>query len=953
MRDAEFRDWLGRRTWNGKRLTDKAIRNRVGKGHRMERALPDLGFEERDLDAVHANGGWPRLLDALRALWTDWTSNEAAARRMAPEAPDPTRQIGNLLNVARQYGHFSDGKDPNYDVEADAEEGEEIDEGALAALKERFHAGFPDFETGGGFPGRTSYHEREDDYKRALIAKVRDLLAKPPLNRSVLGGALLDLVLDKDVNLVGDYRRRNHLHEVRNRSRGELEAAVGTLALSDADPPEAAAAFVEAAWPLVLKGSEHSKPFADIRVLATLFQALARPNRAIAISYTRFHNLGMALLGRPLFGNNVLTAHEYRTILDLAGELFRIMDEDWEWAPRDLWDVQGFIWVTCEQKLDVDRTSDADRIRQHALDAYVTPARQRGDLSVTIRAGDLHNALGLSAAHANVCQALRGRRFLELAGLGQPTVTGPENSSTTTFTYAIATPASPNAEAGGAGPYWFVGASFGRTHDQVDRFLSGGFWEISEPTARQRAQVLSMKPGQRIAIKATFVKRLNLPFDNRGRSVSVMPIKAIGTITANPGDGERVSVAWEPGYAPREWYHYTYQPTIWEVYPDKEMARRLIAFAFEGAEQDYDWFLANLSNWKDVALPAEGAEDESRPDPRPRDPQNIILFGPPGTGKTHRTMAEAVRLCLGLEGDDALVAAEDRRSELRAEYERLRSLGQIAFVTFHQSYAYEDFIEGREPRPIAGSAGFELATRPGLFVRFARKAAESEEEHVLIVDEINRANVSKVFGELITLIERDKRKGMQHGIALRLPYSQEEFSVPANLHIVATMNTADRSIALLDTALRRRFTFREIAPQPELLPEEVDGVPLRRALEAMNERIEYLVDRDHRIGHAFFMGEGGGSRAAIDRTMRDKVVPLLQEYFFEDWSRVAAVLGERREKGGGFLDCRKLRDPTGEGGDDHFSWSVRAQFSDDAYLRLVGAPAPAAGEEADAASDGA
>ncbi|MEW9305458.1 AAA family ATPase [Labrys neptuniae] len=210
------------------------------------------------------------------------------------------------------------------------------------------------------------------------------------------------------------------------------------------------------------------------------------------------------------------------------------------------------------------------------------------------------------------------------------------------------------------------------------------------------------------------------------------------------------------------------------------------------------------------------------------------------------------------------------------------------------------------------------------------------EPYVLIIDEINRGNISKIFGELITLIEPDKRSGMPNAIEVRLPYSKEAFSVPGNLHIVGTMNTADRSIALLDTALRRRFLFREIAPDPLLLPQAVEGVPLRRVLETINDRIEYLIDREHRIGHAFFLGESGKDRAAIDATMRDKVIPLLQEYFFEDWSRIAAVLGEPQGKGGGFLDCRKLRDPTGQGGEERESWSVRYEFASDAYDRLVG-----------------
>lgn len=224
--------------------------------------------------------------------------------------------------------------------------------------------------------------------------------------------------------------------------------------------------------------------------------------------------------------------------------------------------------------------------------------------------------------------------------------------------------------------------------------------------------------------------------------------------------------------------------------------------------------------------------------------------------------------------------------------------------------------------------------------------AGAPEAYVLIIDEINRGNISKIFGELITLIEPDKRGGMPNAIEVRLPYSRETFSVPANLHIVGTMNTADRSIALLDTALRRRFRFSEIAPDSSLLSLSVDGVPLRMVLETINDRIEYLIDREHRIGHAFFLGEGGKDRAAIDATMRDKVIPLLQEYFFEDWGRVATVLGEQPGKGGGFLACRKIRDPTGQGGEERESWSVRSVFAPDAYDQLVGKSALAASANA-------
>ena len=485
--------------------------------------------------------------------------------------------------------------------------------------------------------------------------------------------------------------------------------------------------------------------------------------------------------------------------------------------------------------------------------------------------------------------------------------------------------------------YWFVGATFGRKQDQFDRFLNEGIWEIDAPQPWDQERVRRMRPGQRIAIKSTYVRWYNLPFDNRDRAVSCMAIKAIGTIKGNTGDGARIRVDWEQGYEPREWYHYTYQPTIWEVYPNKEMARRLIAFAFEGADQDYDWFLANLSNWKDLAQ-APVQEAEGTPDPRKRNPTNLILYGPPGTGKTYRTMAEAVRLALGLDEDDPMLVRDDRRSELRKEYDRLVALGQIGFATFHQNYGYEDFVEGLRPKALSSGVGFELVPTPGILRKMAAIAAESDEEHVLIIDEINRANVSKVFGELITLIEPDKRKGMSNALAVTLPYSGDAFSIPANLHVIGTMNTADRSIALLDTALRRRFIFRELTPKPRLLSDAAGrtGIDLVRVLKAINQRIEYLIDREHRIGHAFFIN--CETEAEVHAAMRDRVIPLLQEYFFEDWSRIRAVLGD------GFIKEDKLEPPLDFEGDPISSWSILRPFAEDAFDRLLGKAAPAEAE---------
>ncbi len=161
---------------------------------------------------------------------------------------------------------------------------------------------------------------------------------------------------------------------------------------------------------------------------------------------------------------------------------------------------------------------------------------------------------------------------------------------------------------------------------------------------------------------------------------------------------------------------------------------------------------------------------------------------------------------------------------------------------------------------------------------------------VLIIDEVNRGNVSRIFGELITLIEEDKRLGEQNEVVVSLPYSRKPFGVPSNIYLIGTMNTADRSITQMDTALRRRFEFIEMLPNVSLLPAEIDSVNVQELVETINQRIEYLYDRDHTIGHAFFLS-GDLSEQKLINIMQKKVIPLLQEYFYDDWEKIELVLG--------------------------------------------------------------
>ncbi len=353
--------------------------------------------------------------------------------------------------------------------------------------------------------------------------------------------------------------------------------------------------------------------------------------------------------------------------------------------------------------------------------------------------------------------------------------------------------------------------------------------------------------------------------------------------------------------------------------------------------------------------PKNESEDMS---PRNQGPSNKIYYGPPGTGKTYKLQQL-------LKSDYTNTDSDDTDDEGK-RYE---------FVTFHQSYGYEEFVEGLRPviteskrnnatggaeheiKPDATTAttgnveqenesdatvtstgdtecgikpeavtdtthdvdqetesdatasptgDVQYEIKPGVFLRLCEQARKNPKlKYAMVIDEINRGNISKIFGELITLLEVDKRESAEYPVTVTLPYSGRPFSVPSNVDVIGSMNTADRSLALIDTALRRRFEFDAMMPDPRVLSDlivSVDGedIDIKLMFTTLNKRIEALYDRDHTIGHAYFtrlkdFPAGKQRFEALGAIFKNKIIPLLEEYFFEDWQKIHLVLGDNQK----------------------------------------------------------
>lgn len=269
-------------------------------------------------------------------------------------------------------------------------------------------------------------------------------------------------------------------------------------------------------------------------------------------------------------------------------------------------------------------------------------------------------------------------------------------------------------------------------------------------------------------------------------------------------------------------------------------------------------------------------------------PLNCIVYGAPGTGKTYSMVEYALAIMENKKLAEFRENNTDRSINIRRYKELVRN-GQVVFTTFHQNYGYEEFIQGLRPNTDSEAMSFKIVD--GVFKIIADKALNDTENknYIIIIDEINRANISKVFGELITLIEEDKRWGELNEMSATLQ-SRDVFAVPNNLYIVGTMNSADKSISLIDAALRRRFDFIEQKPDSSLVKDTV----LKTILEEINLKlVEELDSTDLLVGHSYFMNKNEKDLCDI---LNNNIIPLLYEYFYDNRKKVASLVNEAIKK---------------------------------------------------------
>jgi 5-methylcytosine-specific restriction protein B len=945
-----FRAWLADRD-----ATKQAVNTRSHAVRTISNHMAELGCTANNLDAAYDADKFAQLRQAITELRQDATNGGTRFRVLMPESVNPTKRLSSWRAWLGQYGRF-----------LEASRGTSTGWPELERLREVFLDRIPDFEDFSVSDGE--YYNLERSYKDRLCQSVRDLAGSSPNDRSN-GEEILRVLSSGMQGVPLSWRTPADLKKSPSALADRLYAVIGALARAKEPTDEAVELACKAMEALRNEGLTFLRR-GEILAISITVIACVRQNDATWFKVTKIEALGNALLKRKLFPSANFTKTDFNEYVDFMRRIFDVMNDDWAWQPRDLFDVQGFAWVALDENWKNLEASEPIILFDVAGEAYA-PVRQKrtgaSEEAYRIKPPGASNSADDATEETDIVAVARAllieRRPVRIAPV--------EGGTANYLTY---------------GP----GRKLISYKLRVDIATALGLppenrISTDEPAADNHPEKAMPEPtnlilygppgtGKTYATAAEAVRLCGRPVSADRAELKrqydlLVEAGQIGFVTFHQNyayedfvEGLRPPV----GDTESSGFKLTPRPGIFrEISALAEQARKKgggsssfdlgkrqvfkMSLGRAGSE-DHIFDAAIEGNY--VALGYGGEIDWSAPRYDGEAGYNAIRDAwhevDPGKAGNSGDISQLWRFRSSMKDGDLVVVPWGNSN--------FRAIGEITGPYRYDPSGTSDYFHTRpvrwllvpdEPlpvdtiydKPFTMRSCYLLANehlkREGLSRLLATDTVDESappDQFVLIIDEINRANISKVFGELITLLEPDKRIGAENVVKVKLPYSGDTFGVPANLHIIGTMNTADRSIALLDTALRRRFEFRELMPDPTHLQETVDGIPLQKMLHVLNERIEYLFDREHQIGHAYFMN--CASRAAVDKVMAQKVIPLLAEYFYEDWSKVALVLGDA-EGQKHFIERTPLSPPSGLNSDgdapERYRWSVLKAFAPDAY----------------------
>lgn len=914
LKDREYREWLESGPWS-----ENSVNSRVSVVRRLERLGNALDENFQTLENAYEGDQFASLLSVLSDYKSDAKTGGHKYRALMPDSKTPSGGLSNAISFLRQYGRFLDGAPPPNASE---------DWPELIELKKRFLLKCGDFKNFTQTSG--TYWNLEREYKDEMINDIHDLFEKG-LSDSEIAFEICEILL-KGQNGKGAPLRWATFDAIKkefSKFQSEFYDILGSYSTISNPKAQDVADLGAELWSLKERGLSRLTK-GEVISISFSFLACLNPEELCFTKITKAKELGNTLSGDQIFSSSTFLKSEVLDFFDLNYRVFDVIEAEWDWKPKDLFDVQSFIWAALDDRWGADKELVVSGLTRMAVLQAMAECDEVGEkefltsygFGKTMRYrvrydGSNYPLKAISKVaykftdYGKVKNMTGGAKSAGSAGAKLKAL-GFEVYETNQNKERAMTKSHPLNQIlygpPGTGKTWTtseIAVEICDGHASTDRVeLMGRYRELVEakriafttfhqsmgyeefveglrPTTESDANEGEASGGFRLVSRNGIFRQICTRAKGAGiKSGSLTPIDLTGRQFFKMSLGRANS-----------------QNHIYEAALDKNKIAIGYGGEFDWSDPKYDSYEAIKAKWQEFDPEATGNNPNIAQvyNFRGNMKKGDIVIVSDGNFK-FRAIAEIIGdyeyAQDGVFNDDMIGEGQlyphQRAVKWHKVLEESLPYDEIKDGQFSQVSCYN--ISPEKIKSEALQSHINLADKGDA----SSNSAEAK-NFVLIIDEINRANISKVFGELITLLEPDKRLGAgENALKVTLPYSKDEFGVPKNLYLVGTMNTADRSIALLDTALRRRFSFKEMMPDYSVINKSVEGVKLGVFLEAINARIEWMFDRDHQIGHSFLTSVT--TLGGLEQVVREKIIPLLTEYFYEDWGKVCVALNDKANR---------------------------------------------------------